>query len=31
METFEVVLNAFSYYDMATGLWGPGSGMWWFE
>ena len=31
METFEVGLNAHLHYDMATSLWGPGSGMWWFE
>ena len=28
METFEVGVNAcFLHYDMAIGLWGPGSGM----
>ena len=31
MRTSEVRLNTFLYYDMATSLWRPGSGKWWFE
>ena len=31
MGTFEVELNVFLHYDMATSLWGPGHGIRWFE
>lgn len=30
-EAFEIGLTAFLHYGMATSLWGPGTGMWWFE